>query len=205
MRNKGLKIKSKIAVIDFETTGFNPYESEVTEVGLMIIDGMTGEDIGTFNHLVKIKADKVPDRVTELTGITKEATEKYGLELSVVKSYLQNALEDCIVVAHNYAFEAFWLDVVFNIKPKFFYDTLAIDRIARPHEPSHRLSDICEREGISLTNAHRAIHDVSATLELMVKQLSWSDDNKKELLNTITTKKGQEDYLPNNVLRMEPC
>lgn len=204
MKREGLKIKSKIAVIDFETTGFNPYEDEVTEVGLVIIDGMTGEDIGVFNHLVKIKADEVPDRVTELTGITKEATEEYGLELSAIKPYLQSALEDCIVVAHNYAFEAFWLDVVFGIKPKLFYDTLAIDRIARPHESSHKLSDICEREGIDLTNAHRAIHDAKATLELVVKQLNWSDDNRKEFLNTITTRKGQEDYLPNNVMRMEP-
>ena len=204
MKNKGLKIKKNIAIIDFETTGFNPYEDEVTEVGLIVLDGMTGEEVGVFDHLVKIKADKVPERVVELTGITKEATERYGLELSVVKTYLQHVLRDCIVVAHNYAFESFWLDVTFDIQPELFYDTLAIDRIARPHESSHTLSNICKREGIELTNAHRAIHDVNATVELLIKQLNWSEDNRVKFLNTITTKKGQESYLPKHVKRMEP-
>lgn len=200
---KPIGIKKNIAVIDFETTGFSPYNDEITEVALSLFDGMTGEVIGVFNHLVKIKADKVPDKITEITGIDKQMTENYGIDLSVISDYLNDVLSDAVVVAHNYQFEAHWLDVVFGIKPQLFYDTLAIDRLERPHEASHKLGDICEREGISLIGAHRALNDVNATAELLSSQLR-KEDNRKKYINVITTVKGKENYRPDNVQREEP-
>lgn len=202
--NRILGINKNIAVIDFETTGFNPFEDEITEVAVSLFDGKTGDNIGVFNHLVKIDSETIPKKITELTGITKEMTEKYGLEKKVIEEYLKDVLSDSVVVAHNYQFEAHWLDCVFEIQPQFFYDTLAIDRLERPNEGSHKLGDICEREGIDLTGAHRALNDVNATADLLYTQMSWRKDNPKKYLNTITTMKGREMFRPHNVKREEP-
>lgn len=203
--DRKLGSKLDIAVIDFETTGFSPYNDEPTEVAVLLLDGQTGEEIGMFDHLIKIKADNIPEKVQQLTGITKEMTEKSGLPLEIVKVYLQEVLKDKIVVAHNYSFEAHWLDVVFDIQPKYFFDTLAIDRILRPQEISHKLGDIAQREKISLIGAHRAMNDVKATTEVFYTQMNWHKDNKSNFLNTITTKKGKEDYRPKYTKREEPC
>lgn len=161
----------RIVVLDFETTGFSPLGSEVTEVGAVTIDGLTGEVTNVFDSLVKIEGS-IPSKVVELTGITKELTQSHGLPFEAVKAYMQSICNDAIVVAHNVQFDFAFLKEQFEIEPKFYYDTLTISRALYPDEKSHKLGDICERSNISLEGAHRALNDVYATVEVLNNQLN---------------------------------
>ena len=176
----------KIVVLDFETTGFDPIQNEVTEVGAIQIDGKTGEITNQLDALIKIEGT-VPKKIVELTGITDELLQKHGLPKEVVKVYLQELCKDAIVVAHNYGFDSSFLYHQFEINPSMFYDTLTISRALYPEEKSHTLGNICSRVGISLENAHRAIADVFATVELLNKQLNKPEVGKK-YLNRISSK-----------------
>lgn len=197
-----LNINKRIAVIDFETTGFDPYKDEVTEVAVVMIDGINGNEIGAFSSLVKIKANDIPTEVQKITGITKKDTEK-GLSFDVVKGVVTELLDGAIVVAHNLPFEAEWLKVQFDIDIPLFYDTLTIDRMNYPEERGHKLEQACERAGITLSNAHRALNDTVATKDLFLEQMTFKD-NKRRYLNVLTETQYGLNYRPEKTVRVEP-
>lgn len=180
-----LNFKKDIAVLDLETTGFNPYEDEITEICIVILDGVTGEQKSVFSSLVKIQGS-VPTKVEEITHISDELLETYGAPIELIAPIVKEMLKDVVIVAHNIEFDGQWLDVKFGIKPKFFYDTLSIDRLEFTGEKSHNLSSVCERLGIELNGAHRAINDVLATCEVFLKQMSLHKDNKVKYMNVMT-------------------
>ena len=61
--------KMNYTVIDLEMTGLDVKKDKVIEIGAVKVRG--GIVVDTFGTLVDSKAD-IPERVTELTGITNE-------------------------------------------------------------------------------------------------------------------------------------
>jgi DNA polymerase III subunit epsilon len=57
----------KYAIIDIETTGLNPGRDRITEVAILIHDGI--QVIDEFSTLVNPEI-RIPYRIRELTGIT---------------------------------------------------------------------------------------------------------------------------------------
>lgn len=192
-------LNKNVAVLDFETTGFSPIASEPTEIAVILLDGQTGEEMGSFDALLKIEG-KIPEKVTELTGITTEMLDKYGMDKALVKEYLQQMLNDAIIVAHNVQFDFAFLKEHFEIEPKYFYDTLVISRDLYPSEKSHALGKVCERAGISLVGAHRAIVDAKATVELINLQLG-KPNVARNYINTISSYRGVK-YKPEGTMKV---
>lgn len=188
-----------IAVLDFETTGFSAISNEPTEIAILLLDSKTGEEMGSFDALIKIDG-YIPAKVTELTGITKDMLDKYGMDKQVVKNYVQAMLEDTIVVAHNVQFDFAFLKEHFGIIPKYYYDTLTISRDLYPSEKSHALGKVCERAGISLVGAHRAIVDAKATVELINLQLG-KPNVARNYMNTISSYRGVK-YKPEGTMKV---
>lgn len=184
-----------IAVLDVETTGFSPISEEVTEIAVVLLDGLTGEEMGSFDTLIDIEG-KIPNKIVELTGITNEMTSKYGMPKDMVTTYLQEMLKDTIVVAHNVQFDFQFIKEHFGIVPKYYYDTLAISRSLYPSEKTHKLGVICERAGISLEGAHRAVNDTRATAELLNLQLD-KEGVAMKYMNVIDSYRGVK-YKPDN-------
>ena len=54
-----------IAVLDVETTGFNHLSEEVTEIAVVLLDGLTGEEMGSFDTLIDIEGN-IPNKIVEL-------------------------------------------------------------------------------------------------------------------------------------------
>jgi len=50
-------------------------------------------------------------------------------------------------------------------------DTLTFSRKLYPEMKSHKLGSVCKQLGVSLKNAHRAVHDARATGEVLIKTL----------------------------------
>ena len=184
-----------IAVLDVETTGFNHLSEEVTEIAVVLLDGLTGEEMGSFDTLIDIEGN-IPNKIVELTGITNEMTSKYGMPKDMVATYLQEMLKDTIVVAHNVQFDFQFIKEHFGIVPKYYYDTLAISRSLYPSEKTHKLGVICERAGISLEGAHRAVNDTRATAELLNLQLN-KEGVAMKYMNVIDSYRGVK-YKPDN-------
>lgn len=81
-------IPSRFVVIDIETTGLNPETDEIIEVAAIRVN--RDESNHSFvQGLVKIQG-KVPQKITEITGITVDMLNKDGDSLEATISELLN-------------------------------------------------------------------------------------------------------------------
>lgn len=154
-------------IFDFETTGLDPEKDRVIEMAAVRV--CDGHIVSEFSTLVK-NGPVIP-KITEITGITNEELE-HGMPERTAFQILNRYLGDSILVAHNAAFDLAFLhhSLMRNADRTFdnsFYDTLTISRDR--HYYPHKLTDMCDRYGIKLEGAHRALNDVYGCWELLKK------------------------------------
>lgn len=154
-------------VFDFETTGLDPENDRVIEMAaIRVVDG---EVVSEFSALVA--NGPVSAKITEITGITNDLLE-YAMDEATAFRILNRMMIDSVLIAHNAPFDlAFLHHSLMRIAGRSFdnefYDTLSICRDR--HYYPHKLTDMCDRYGITLNGAHRALNDVHGCWELFKK------------------------------------
>mgnify|MGYP000262372609 CR=1 FL=1 len=157
-------------VFDTETTGFDAKGSDrITEIGCVeVIDFMpTGE---TFHTYLDPQRD-VPEKVTEITGLTTEFLRGKPLFADQAQAFL-DFVGDSNLVAHNADFDRGFVNAELEragydpIPTKRFIDTLRIARSKFPGSPAS-LDALCKRFNISLTS--RSKHGAIVDAELLVE------------------------------------
>ena len=112
--------------------------------------------------------------MTELTGITAAMLRGQPTIEQVIGDFAKFC-EGCVLVAHNASFDmAFFRRAFRDANLPFEYpvlDTLTLSRNFYKGQKSHKLGALCKFLGVSLTNAHRAVHDARATGEVLLKTL----------------------------------
>lgn len=157
----------RYVVFDTETTGLKPDECQIIEFAALVLDENT-EVIAEIDQF--IKADEIPERITELTGITKEDTDGGITEGSLLNLIHGINIKPTLWIAHNAQFDLSFLrstydrnNIDFNeeFKNCDFLDTLTVyrDRANKPHKLANAIEHY-ECEGVE--NSHRAIDDVKA-------------------------------------------
>lgn len=158
-------------VFDTETTGFDARGADkITEIGCVeIIDLMpTGN---TYHTYLDPKRD-VPEKVTKITGLTREFLEGKPLFADAAPDFLA-FVGDSPLVAHNADFDRGFINAEleragFDPVPKDqFIDTLRIARAMFPGSPAS-LDALCKRFDISLSSRskHGAIVDAELLAEV---------------------------------------
>lgn len=150
------------SVIDLETTGLDFKKEGITEIAIVQVNE-NFEEIGSFHSYVATEHN-VSEFITGLTGITNEKLAKYGRPLDEVKEVVKGMIEDTIVVAQHAPFDLAFLREIWAV-PDNFYCTRSLTNVVEPEE-SASLIPTCERLGIKLENAHTAMADARATVEL---------------------------------------
>lgn len=157
-------------VFDTETTGFDARgDDRITEIGCIeVIDLIpTGE---TFHTYLNPERD-VPEKVTEITGLTREFLEDKALFADQAQAFL-DFVGDSDLVAHNADFDRGFVNAEleragFDPLPKSrFIDTLRIARSKFPGSPAS-LDALCKRFGVSLTS--RSKHGALIDSELLAE------------------------------------
>lgn len=148
----------KPVVVDVETTGFGAFD-RVVEIAIITLDPETWETQDEFDTLVNPQRDVGPTGVHGVTAGMVELAPVFEELLPPVAQRLRGA----VLVAHNLRFDTRMLNFEFERHgvPIDFgrgWCTLSATRA--------KLRLACEREGIRLTNAHRALADARATAEL---------------------------------------
>ena len=144
-------------MLDLETTGLNPSQSQILEIGMIkVIDRKA---VATFQALVKPDGP-VPSCITRLTGITTEmAMEAEPLEQ--VMPWAVEFMEDLPVLAYNAGFDLGFLE---GLRPAW-QDVLVLARGLWPEQESHSLAAmsalIKARQG-----THRALADCIAAMDV---------------------------------------
>ncbi len=151
--------------IDVETTGIDPEFDRVIEIGA--VKKETGE---IFRTLIQ-PGRPLPERITELTGITDAMLKDAPSEEDALAALLAFLGEDTVLLGHNVSFDhSFIVQAIRRCGyevPRFSgVDTLKLSRVLCPELPSRKLSAMCEHFGLTNERAHRAFEDAAVTAEL---------------------------------------
>lgn len=153
-------------VVDVETTGLNPKENRIIEIGaIRVVEGKIDKEFETFVN----PGIHIPERITEVTGIYDDMVKDAPYIEEVIKKFVEFA-GDYTLVGHNLIFDYSFLKANatnYNLKfEKQGIDTLKLARVYLKDLESRKLDYLCQCFGISDENHHRALNDAKATKDL---------------------------------------
>ena len=166
--------RKEIVVFDFETTGLDSIKDEILEIGaIRLVKENNGFVIKDELEVILKTSMEIPDKITEITGITKQMQEAEGISQDE-GFHLLNALigEDTLLVAYNIQFDLGFLESFYRkfLNPKYEIKNDVLDVMAvykDRHRYPHRLESAIAKYNINLVNSHRALDDVKATYEVL--------------------------------------
>jgi len=174
-------------ILDFETSGLNPYHADIIEIGAKILGSEQ-----SFQCLVKPESNReIDDKITKITGITNRSLRAEGKPFLPAYNDFYNWLIDNLskeepngIVAHNGAsFDFIFFRRIINtlyenknigkrLEEEYdiiYLDTLFISRRLYPQIYSFKQETLCKYFKIKIDHAHRAFNDVICLEQLMLK------------------------------------
>lgn len=172
------------AILDIETTGGKFNEEGITEIAIYKFDGH--EIVDQFISLVNPEKP-IQEFVVKLTGINNKMLKNAPKFYEVAKRIVE-ITKDCILIAHNAAFDYRILRTEFQrLGFDFERNTLCTVELSQnliPNQSSYSLGKLTRSLGIPITDRHRATGDALATIKLF-KLLLEKDANKNIIQNSI--------------------
>jgi DNA polymerase-3 subunit epsilon len=185
--------ESMYAIVDIETTGGHASSHGITEIAIILHNGMVEE--GRYNTLVN-PGMPVPRHITALTGIS-NAMLADAPRFSEVAGNIARLLEGRIFIAHNVNFDySFIRHHLAGAGIDFQARKLCTVRMARkifPGLPRYSLGNLCRTFQISIRDRHRAMGDAEATATLFTHLLA--NDQRNEI-SAMLKAGSRESYLP---------
>lgn len=160
-------LPDSFVVFDLETTGLNSAQHEIIEVAAIRFEkGRTAQD--TFQALVKPRK-AIPQRITELTGITQEMVNRDGDQIRDALEGFQSFIGNLRLVSFNAEFDMAFLKVAAKESGLCAFRNptscaLKLARKAWPGRRSYRLDDLASDGQFDSGNAHRALEDARRAL-----------------------------------------
>jgi len=175
----------EVVIIDIETTGLYPEQSELIEIGAINVDK---KDIkGIYNPLIKPK-NPIPKEIEKLTAISNDIVKNHPPAEEVLPDFIK-FINDKILIAHNAEFDVGFLKYhLRKILGKELNNqnicTVKLARYLLPGLANHKLHTIANYYKIPIPNRHRALGDAEITFQVWQRLI---DELKKK---EITTKEG---------------
>lgn len=198
MSNLSDLFKKYAAVVffDTETTGLDAESSQIIELAAIRIEqtdrGMlrVAADMDVFVQLPE--GHRIPEKITELTGITDDALEREGVTEAVAAAAFVRMIErdkgPVLLVAHNAQFDLLFVLAMLSrhygaglLVNTDYLDSLTVykDRRAYPHKLANAI--VAYKLEDKVQNSHRAIDDVAALFEVCKAM----DDERADLLGYV--------------------
>jgi DNA polymerase-3 subunit epsilon/ATP-dependent DNA helicase DinG len=154
------------AAVDLETTGLDPLQDRVIEVGAVAFTST--EVVERMESLVDPRRS-VPHAVLQLTGI--QAGDLAGAaEHDATLRRLADFLRGRLVVGHGATLDVEFLAAAgLAASGDDLIDTLDVARILLPGSPSHSLPALAGELGLVQPRPHRALDDADATRQLLLR------------------------------------
>jgi len=157
----------EFAVVDIETTGSTPQSAGITEIAIVIHNGV--EVTGKYVTLINPR-HKIPSFIVNMTGISDEMVAQAPL-FEEVAPQIYNLLKDRIFVAHNASFDYSFVRYLLG---KSGYDwsapklcTIRLSKKVFPGLEKYGLGSLTRDLGIRIEGRHRAWGDAQATAEVL--------------------------------------
>ncbi len=157
------------AVVDLETTGLEPQDEAIIEVGVVLLDPHGREQL-RWDSMVNPHRHPGPTRIH---GITPDDLTD-APELGILAPALVELLRGRVLVAHNIRFDASFLLPALRLELGAAALPRKIPQVCTMNwarsfidTPSRSLVRCCQACGIELASHHRAIDDAAACAQLL--------------------------------------
>ncbi len=173
---------------DIETTGLNPLDHRIIEIGAVKFTLGQGI-IDTFSSFVAYDG-VIPKGVIKIHGITSEMLIGAPPIGQILEQFVEFIGEGGLI-AHNASFDASFIGYQLGHHqleyPKNqIFDTLLLSRKLLPTAKSHSLSNLKKQFNILVDKEHRALDDAKAAMELFnILIKDWTRPSVKYLSNLI--------------------
>ncbi|MCA9786473.1 MAG: UvrD-helicase domain-containing protein [Candidatus Cloacimonetes bacterium] len=170
-----------LAVVDLETTGLDPADSEIVEIAAEMVVGGFGVD--TFQRLLKVEHGlRGSDSVH---GISEAELGRQGVAATEALHELASKLSGLLLVGHNFGFDLgfllhHWKRHGLEMSPPPWVDTLDLARRVFPPRGGFSLGALRERLNLSNSPTHRAADDVACTVELLARMIPELERTREE-------------------------
>ncbi len=189
-------MQKQFAIVDIETTGGSPGMDRVTEIAIALHDGE--KIIDRFESLINPERS-IPYNITQITGITNEMVADAPKFYEVAKQVVEMT-QGAVFVAHNVGFDYSFIRYEFQQLGYVFRRrklcTVRLSRKVFPGLRSYSLGNLIKHFKIEVTDRHRAMADVMATVELMEKAFAQDENNETDNLVNLGI---SETRLPKNI------
>ncbi len=169
-------LDNEIVVFDLETTGLNPVDEKITEIGAVkLVKGKMTEYFTTFVNPQK----PIPEKIVKKTGITDEDVANAPTIGEVIGDFYLFC-KNAILIAYNSDFDIGFIKV--ESKPYgYYFDNKVLDAMNLVYKSNIpvknlKLSSALAVLGIVNKGAHRAYNDAEATAELVIKLSKFLKD-----------------------------
>lgn len=179
----------KWIAIDTETTGINPWENELLEIGAVCFD--INGIISRFQALIIPEKEQDP-RAKEIHKITDEEIKKHGIPLKEAMEKFLKFIHDSgdfPFIFHNAPFDVSFLyqalqKTNLNIPTNYYYDNFYISKKNFSSRVGHSLKALKEHYGIENFESHRALADAEVTALIFLKSLQEKEITSKKKYNS---------------------
>jgi len=157
----------EFAVVDIETTGSTPQSAGITEIAIVIHNGV--EVTGKYVTLINPR-HKIPPFIINMTGISDEMVAGAPL-FEDVAPQIYNLLNGRVFVAHNVSFDYSFVHYLLGRSgfqwsaPKLC--TIKLSRRVFPGLEKYGLGSLTRDLGIRIEGRHRAWGDAAATAQVL--------------------------------------
>ncbi len=173
-----------LAVIDVETTGLEPEDDRIIEIGIVHFD--SGEVQDVYGQLVDPDMP-LPEEVTELTGIAEDDLEGKPT-FDAIAGEVADHLRGEGIVAYNLDFDRSFVQAELERYGESWpeeaptFDPLVFARQFFKDRRSKTLEDVAEELDIPLENAHRATADAEVAGHVLYELADRLPDELDELM-----------------------
>lgn len=149
-----------IVSLDIETTGLDPKNDSIIEIGAVKFNGSRVLD--EFSTLINPRKP-INSFITNLTGITNAMVMNAPL-LADVYPQLGTFIGDHPILGQNVGFDISFFQRYGAFRTNPAIDTYELAAVLMPSAPRYGLGSLCHQLGVILSEAHRAINDARATM-----------------------------------------
>jgi DNA polymerase III epsilon subunit-like protein len=171
---EGLKLDGSYALIDLETSGFNPPSAKILEIAILKID-RNGVVLDEFSTLINPQEMNVGR--TDIHRIT-YAMVKNAPTFAEASGAIWQLINNSIVVAHHARFEENFLSSEFEQDGHELPSIPAIDTLWLARQildlPDYKLHTVLSSYNEQIEDAHTALGDVRAMAKVLPRMLESS-------------------------------
>lgn len=184
----------EFAVVDIETTGSTPQSAGITEIAIVIHNGV--EVTGKYVTLINPR-QKIPPFIVDMTGISDAMVANAPL-FEEVAPQIFNLLNGRIFVAHNVSFDYSFVHYLLGkcgfqwSAPKLC--TIKLSRRVFPGLEKYGLGSLTRDLGIRIEGRHRAWGDAAATAQVLT--MAIEKEGMKPIHSLLLKKEPRKKIVP---------